>query len=67
MIVGICFHGIGTPSAGLDPAAHENFVSEGLFLAVLDESARAPAVQLSFDDGYASDVEVALPASPIAA
>jgi peptidoglycan/xylan/chitin deacetylase (PgdA/CDA1 family) len=62
VIVGICFHGIGTPSAGLDPAAHEYFVSEDLFLAVLDESARAPGVQFSFDDGYASDVEVALPA-----
>jgi peptidoglycan/xylan/chitin deacetylase (PgdA/CDA1 family) len=62
VIVGICFHGIGTPSAGLDPAAHEYFVSEDLFLAVLDESARTPGVQLSFDDGYASDVEVALPA-----
>ena len=62
VIVGICFHGIGTPSAGLDPAAHEYFVSEELFLAVLDESARAPGVQFSFDDGYASDVEVALPA-----
>ena len=61
-IVGICFHGIGTPSAGLEPAAHEYFVSADLFLAVLDETAGTPGVRLSFDDGYASDVEVALPA-----
>ena len=61
-IVGICFHGIGTPSAGLEPAAHEYFVSADLFLAVLDETAGMPSVQLTFDDGYASDVEAALPA-----
>ena len=61
-IVGICFHGIGTPPAGLEPAAHEYFVRRDLFLAVLDETAGLPGVQLSFDDGYASDVEVALPA-----
>ena len=61
-IVGICFHGIGAPSAGLEPAAHEYFVSADLFLAVLDEAAGTPGVQLTFDDGYASDVEVALPA-----
>jgi peptidoglycan/xylan/chitin deacetylase (PgdA/CDA1 family) len=62
VIVGICFHGIGTPSAGLEPAAHEYFVHRDLFLAVLDETAGVPGVQVSFDDGYASDVEVALPA-----
>jgi peptidoglycan/xylan/chitin deacetylase (PgdA/CDA1 family) len=62
VIVGICFHGIGAPPAGLEPAAHGYFVSTDLFLAVLDEAARLPAVQLTFDDGYASDVEVALPA-----
>ena len=61
-IVGVCFHGIGAPSAGLEPAAHEYFVSADLFLAVLDETAGMPGVQLTFDDGYASDVEVALPA-----
>ncbi|MDX6337464.1 MAG: hypothetical protein QOG05_4804 [Streptosporangiaceae bacterium] len=62
VIVGICFHGIGPPPAGLEPEAHDYFVSADLFLGVLDEAARQPAVRLSFDDGYASDVEVALPA-----
>jgi peptidoglycan/xylan/chitin deacetylase (PgdA/CDA1 family) len=62
VIVGICFHGIGTPPAALEPDAHDYFVRTDLFLGVLDEAARLPAVQLSFDDGYASDVEVALPA-----
>lgn len=62
VIVGICFHGVGTPSASLDREAQEYYVSEDLFHAVLDEVARRPWVQLTFDDGYASDVDVALPA-----
>jgi peptidoglycan/xylan/chitin deacetylase (PgdA/CDA1 family) len=62
VITGICFHGIGEPSAGLEPDCHEYFVSAGLFLAVLDEAVARPGISLTFDDGYASDVEVALPA-----
>jgi peptidoglycan/xylan/chitin deacetylase (PgdA/CDA1 family) len=61
-IIGICFHGVGTPDSGLDQEAAEYFVSRDLFLAVLDEVADRPDVDLTFDDGYASDVEVALPA-----
>jgi peptidoglycan/xylan/chitin deacetylase (PgdA/CDA1 family) len=62
VIVGICCHGVGTPSPSLDREAQEYFVSEDLFHAVLDEVAQRPWVQLTFDDGYASDVDVALPA-----
>ena len=62
VIVGICCHGVGTPSPSLDREAQEYFVSEDLFHAVLDEVAQRPWVQLTFDDGYASDVGVALPA-----
>jgi peptidoglycan/xylan/chitin deacetylase (PgdA/CDA1 family) len=61
-ITGICFHGIGEPMAALEPDWHEFFVSASLFLAVLDEAAARPGISLTFDDGYASDVEVALPA-----
>ncbi len=61
-IVSICFHGIGVPAAGIRPEDEGYFVSTDLFLAVLDEVAGRPDVELSFDDGYASDVEVALPA-----
>jgi peptidoglycan/xylan/chitin deacetylase (PgdA/CDA1 family) len=61
-ITGICFHGIGEPPTGVDPETREFFVSTSLFLAVLDEVAARPGISLTFDDGYASDVEVALPA-----
>ena len=62
VITGICFHGIGTPPTGLEPGWHEYFVSAELLLAVLDEAAVRPGISLTFDDGNASDVEVALPA-----
>jgi peptidoglycan/xylan/chitin deacetylase (PgdA/CDA1 family) len=61
-VVGICFHGVGVPSPALDAEAAGYFVSRDLFLAVLDEVAQHPAVDLTFDDGYASDAEIALPA-----
>lgn len=61
-IIGICFHGVGTPDSALDREAAEYFISRDLFLAVLDEVADRPDVDLTFDDGYASDLEVALPA-----
>jgi peptidoglycan/xylan/chitin deacetylase (PgdA/CDA1 family) len=61
-LVHICFHGIGTPSQGLSTADERYFVGKDLFLAVLDDVLGKRYVELSFDDGYASDVEIALPA-----
>jgi len=63
-VVQVCFHGIGRPGTGVPPADEGYFVPEDLFLATLDLIGATPAtpVQLSFDDGYASDVEIALPA-----
>jgi peptidoglycan/xylan/chitin deacetylase (PgdA/CDA1 family) len=61
-VIGICFHGIGTPAAGLEEGAEEYFVSKDLFLAVLDDVQGRPEVDLTFDDGYSSDLETALPA-----
>lgn len=61
-ITGVCFHGVGVPGPGMDPETAEYFVSRDLFLTVLDELADHPEVDLTFDDGYASDVDVALPA-----
>lgn len=61
-LVHICFHGIGTPGKGISAADEGYFISTDFFFAVLDEVCAAPDVELSFDDGYASDVEVALPA-----
>jgi peptidoglycan/xylan/chitin deacetylase (PgdA/CDA1 family) len=61
-VIGIGFHGIGEPPPGLRAEDQICFVTLDLFLASLDEVAARPDVELSFDDGYASDVEIALPA-----
>lgn len=62
-VVNVCFHGIGIPGSDLEPEAAEYFVSRATFLAVLDEMMEYSALtQLSFDDGYVSDIEIALPA-----
>jgi peptidoglycan/xylan/chitin deacetylase (PgdA/CDA1 family) len=61
-IVHICFHGIGMPGPGLSTEDEGYFIAKDLFLVVLDEVREAPGVELSFDDGYTSDVEIALPA-----
>jgi peptidoglycan/xylan/chitin deacetylase (PgdA/CDA1 family) len=63
-VVGVCFHGIGVPGPGVEPDAEEYLISRDLFLAVLDELVKHTTVEvdLTFDDGYASDVDIALPA-----
>ncbi|MFD0630411.1 polysaccharide deacetylase family protein [Catenulispora yoronensis] len=59
----ISFHGIGVPNgAEREPGEHRYWVTEKTFLDVLDECAKHPQVRLSFDDGNASDVDIALPA-----
>jgi peptidoglycan/xylan/chitin deacetylase (PgdA/CDA1 family) len=62
VITGLCFHGIGESTPGLEPDWYDYFVTADLFLAVLDEAVGWPGISFTFDDGYASDVEVALPA-----
>lgn len=61
-IVHILFHGIGTPGLSVSSADEQYFVSKDLFITVLDEVRGQPGIELSFDDGYASDIEIALPA-----
>jgi len=62
-VVNVCFHGIGTPRGDLESEAAEYFVSSAVFLSVLDEMTEHSGVsQLSFDDGFVSDVEIVLPA-----
>lgn len=57
---GICFHGIGTPDRTLEPGEDRYWVAIDEFLAMLDAIAAAPGVRISFDDGNASDIEIAL-------
>jgi peptidoglycan/xylan/chitin deacetylase (PgdA/CDA1 family) len=60
--VNVCFHGIGTPRRELEPGEAAYWVGVDTFHAVLDEVADWPRVRISFDDGNASDVDLALPA-----
>jgi peptidoglycan/xylan/chitin deacetylase (PgdA/CDA1 family) len=61
-VTGVCFHGVGRPLPDISPDAANYFIPHELFLRVLDELTERPDVDLTFDDGYASDLEIALPA-----
>jgi peptidoglycan/xylan/chitin deacetylase (PgdA/CDA1 family) len=58
----ICFHGIGTPNRELEPGERKYWVSTDQFEEILGYLAKTPNVQISFDDGNASDAAIALPA-----
>jgi peptidoglycan/xylan/chitin deacetylase (PgdA/CDA1 family) len=60
--LGLCFHGIGRRRRELEPEEEGYWISCDRFLAILDEVADWPALDISFDDGNRSDVEIALPA-----
>jgi peptidoglycan/xylan/chitin deacetylase (PgdA/CDA1 family) len=60
--INLCFHGIGTPARELEPGEDPYWITPDLFGEILDYASTRPGVELSFDDGNASDVEVALPA-----
>ena len=60
-MVNICFHGVGEPGRELEPGEHNYWISPEFFERVLDTIQGRPDVRLSFDDGNASDVEIALP------
>ena len=61
-VVNVCFHGIGTPSRELEPGESPYWVTEQQFESILDEIATWSSLQISFDDGNKSDVELGLPA-----
>ncbi|PKH37438.1 Polysaccharide deacetylase [Nocardioides alpinus] len=60
--VNVCFHGVGTPARELEPGEAPYWIDVPTFLGVLDLVVNDPRVQLSFDDGNASDVLIGLPA-----
>jgi peptidoglycan/xylan/chitin deacetylase (PgdA/CDA1 family) len=62
-IINLSFHGVGTPAGPpREQGEHDYWVGRDAFLWLLDELQGRDDVRLSFDDGNASDVEVALPA-----
>ncbi len=60
-VVNLTVHGIGEPPRELDPGEDVAWVGVEQFEAVLDAAVGQPAVRLTFDDGNASDVDIALP------
>ncbi|MHC3000545.1 polysaccharide deacetylase family protein [Microbacterium sp. HJ5] len=62
MIVNLCFHGVGICPREHEPGEAGYWMSQDIFLRVLDLVAPLEDVRLSFDDGNRSDVDVALPA-----
>lgn len=62
--IGIIFHGIGTPARALEPGEAPYWIDTTRFEHVLDRIAASPRradYRLSFDDGNASDHDIALP------
>ncbi|MEU0571008.1 polysaccharide deacetylase family protein [Nonomuraea sp. NPDC005983] len=60
-IVNLTVHGIGETTRQLDPGEDATWVSVAQFEQVLDAVAGRPGIRITFDDGNASDVEIALP------
>ena len=60
-MINLCFHGVGTPSRELEPGEAPYWISEDFFGEVLDLVVERTDVRLSFDDGNACDVAIALP------
>jgi len=59
--INLCFHGIGMPQRALEPGEQPYWLSKELFTQILEYVGGRENVALSFDDGNASDVEIALP------
>jgi peptidoglycan/xylan/chitin deacetylase (PgdA/CDA1 family) len=60
--INLTFHGIGDPCRDLEPGERDVWISGDQFLSVLDQAAGRRDVAITFDDGNASDLDVALPA-----
>lgn len=60
-MINICFHGIGTCLREREEGESRYWISERRFSEILDVIEGHPHVRLSFDDGNASDVQIALP------
>jgi peptidoglycan/xylan/chitin deacetylase (PgdA/CDA1 family) len=60
-VINLTVHGIGEPPRELDPGEDQTWVTVAQFEQVLDAVAGRDDVQITFDDGNSSDIEIALP------
>jgi N-acetylglucosaminyl-diphospho-decaprenol L-rhamnosyltransferase len=60
-VINLTVHGIGPTVRALDPGEDGTWVSVEQFEQVIDSVVGRPDVRLTFDDGNASDIEIALP------
>jgi hypothetical protein len=60
-MVNFAVHGVGRPERSLDPGEDERWITVEQFERLLEAVAGHEDAHLTFDDGNASDVEVALP------
>jgi peptidoglycan/xylan/chitin deacetylase (PgdA/CDA1 family) len=61
-VLNLCFHGIGRPERALEPDEQRFWIEPDVFDEMLAVVAATPSVRITFDDGNASDVALALPA-----
>ncbi len=61
-VLNLTFHGIGEPPAAVSAAERDVWLSEADFASSLDAIQALPEATVSFDDGNASDLLIALPA-----
>jgi peptidoglycan/xylan/chitin deacetylase (PgdA/CDA1 family) len=61
-MINLGFHGIGTPERELEPEEDQYWIEPDRFEELLDVAQEMPSVRLTFDDGNASDLSIALPA-----
>jgi peptidoglycan/xylan/chitin deacetylase (PgdA/CDA1 family) len=60
-VVNLTVHGVGDPVRILDPGEDRTWVSVAQLELALDAAIGRDDIQITFDDGNASDVEIALP------
>jgi len=61
-MINLCFHGIGTPGRELEPDEDQYWIDPDRFEELLEVAGEMPSVRITFDDGNASDISIALPA-----
>lgn len=59
-MINLCFHGIGQPERVLEQGEADYWISADLYDEILREVAGRSDVRITFDDGNASDVDIAL-------